>query len=257
MTRVIAVTNNKGGVGKTHTVFHLAGAFSEVGKRILLIDLDPQSNLSGLFYDGVTMPNIYDVLIDDMPLQRAIHRTNYDGVFIAPSDSRLQKVDALLQNEPDSQIRLADAIRELIVPGDQKPFDLILIDCPPNIGLTTRNALAAADHVIIPIEADKFSIDGLDSLVQVIQTMKRAVNKRLEIAGILVSLYNDRRAIERLYAETLPDKKLPLFETKVKDSSKYREAIAHRQPITHYKPRSEYASAFRALRDELDHVHVN
>ncbi len=255
MTRTIAVTNNKGGVGKTHTVFHLAGALAEEGKRVLLIDLDPQGNLTGLFF-GTTakQPELYDVLMNDVPLYQAIHRTDIENIQLVPSGKRLQHVDALLQNEPDAQIRLADALQEKRAP--EYTYDVVLFDCPPSVGLTTRNALAAAERVIIPMEADKFSVEGLDSLVQLVQTMKRAVNPRLEVAGILISLFNSRRAIERLYEETLRGRNLPIFDTKIKDSSKYREAITARKPITHYKPNSEFAEAFRDLLHELEHAYA-
>lgn len=251
MTRIIAVTNNKGGVGKTHTVFHLAGALADQGKHVLLVDLDPQGNLTGLFFGSeAKQPGLYDVLANDVPFYRAIHTTEFENIAVVPSSKQLQHLDAILQNEPDSQIRLADALQESRAP--QYQYDVVLFDCPPSVGITTRNALAAAERVIIPIEADKFSVEGLDSLVQVFQTMKRAVNPRLEIAGILISLFNGRRAIERIYEETLRGRDLPIFDTKIKDSSKYREAITARKPITHYLSKSEHADAFRALAQELE-----
>jgi len=255
MTKVVAITNNKGGVGKTHTVFHLAGAFAEQGKKVLAIDLDPQSNLSGLFFPNGVEPTLYNVLVDDLSINEAIQPTTFDGIFLVAASNHLQALDALLKDAPDSQIRLADALQELDT--NVLSFDYVLLDCPPNMGLTTRNALAAAQSVLIPIEADKFSVDGLDSLVQMIRSMQRAVNRNLEIAGILISLFNSRRSIEQLYAEVLQGKDLPIFATKIKDSAKYREAITKRKPITHYKPRSEHADAFRALRDELQNVHVS
>jgi chromosome partitioning protein len=164
MTRTIAVTNNKGGVGKTHTVFHLAGALAEEGKRVLLVDLDPQGNLTGLFFGTEQkQPELYDVLVNDVPLARAIHGTSFEAISVVPSSKRLQHLDAVLQNEPDSQIRLADALQESRAKEHQ--FDVVLFDCPPSVGVTTRNALAAAERVIVPMEADKFSVEGLDSLM--------------------------------------------------------------------------------------------
>lgn len=255
--KIIAVTNNKGGVGKTHTVFHLAGALAEQGQRVLTIDLDPQGNLSHLFSDdSEPTPTIYDVLVEDVPLQRAVHKTAFDGISVVPSSKRMQNLDALLQSEPDAQIRLSDAIQELATPASEQPFDTILFDCPPSLGLTTRNALAAAQRVIIPIEADRFSVEGLERLIQAIESMRRAVNANLEIAGVLISLYNKRRAIEQLYATKLQGYDIPIFETKIKDSSKYREAIAAGKPITYYQPKSEYADAFRGLAQEVELVYA-
>jgi chromosome partitioning protein len=255
MTKVIAVMNNKGGVGKTHTVFHLAGAFAETGKRVLVIDLDPQGNLSSLFCPA-SDPNktLHAVLMDDAPLAQVAQKTDFENLWVIPSNPKLQSLDALLQNEPDAQIRLSDAIRELV--HQDASYDLILLDCPPSLALTTRNALAAAQRVIIPLEADKFSIDGLDTLLRVVESMKRVVNPDLEIAGILISLFKGRRSIEQLYEEALRGRSLPVFTTVIKDSAKYREAITARQPITHYKPTSEFAGAFRDLIKELEQAYV-
>lgn len=256
MTRILAVTNNKGGVGKTHTVFHLSGAYAEQGRRVVVVDLDPQRNLTSLFLPGAGSGHtLFEVLAQDVPIQQAVHPTALKHISIVPSNPQLQSLDALLQNEPDSQIRLADALQELSQTDPR--IDLVLLDCPPSLALPTRNALAAAHHVLIPLEADKFSVEGLDSLVQAIQSMKRVVNPDLEIAGILISLFKGRRTIENLYEETLRAKSLPIFATKIKDSSKYREAITARKPITHYKPSSEFAAAFRELTRELEHAHVS
>lgn len=255
MTRIIAVMNNKGGVGKTHTVFHLAGAFAEAGRRVLLIDSDPQGNLSSLFCpESGARLTLHTVLVDDAPLAEVAQETAFENIRIIPSSPKLQSLDALLQNEPDAQIRLSDAIQELIRADES--YDLILLDCPPSLALTTRNALAAAQRVIIPLEADKFSIDGLDTLLRVVESMKRVVNPDLEIAGILISLFKGRRSIEMLYEEALRRRSLPVFTTVIKDSAKYREAITARQPITHYKPSSEFAEAFRELTKELEKAYV-
>lgn len=255
MTKIVAVTNNKGGVGKTHTVFHLCGAYAELGKKVLAIDIDPQGNLTGLFVsDAEGRGSLYDILVDDVPLSRVVMETEFDGISVVPSSKKLQNIDALLQNEADSQIRLADSIQEFL--RENPSYDLVLLDCPPSLGLPTRNALAAADYVVIPLEADKFSVEGLDTLVQSIKTMKRVVNPRLEIAGILISLFKGRRTVENLYERALRAKALPMFETRIKDSAKYREAITVRKPITYYKPKTEFAEAFRNLTRELEAVYA-
>lgn len=254
MNRVFAVTNNKGGVGKTHTVFHLAGAYAERGKRVLVIDLDPQMNLSGLFFDKLVRPALYDVLVEDVQLRDAIHATQFPGISAVHAGDKLQAIDALLQDKPDAQILLDDAIKELL---EADAFDIVLLDCPPSLGLSTRNALAAAERVIIPIEADKFSVDGLDNLLRTIESMQRVVNPRLEVAGILISLFNGRRAVERLYSGQLENRKLPLFDVRIKDSTKYREAITARKPICFYLPKSEHADAFRSLMNELEPAHAH
>ncbi len=245
MPRILAVTNNKGGVGKTHTVFHLSGALAASGFRVLVVDLDPQSNLTSLFVDDRSGSTIYDVLLDQVPLQEAIRATPFANIDIALSDARLENLAALLQNEPDQQVRLDTALRER--QGEAAPYDMILLDGPPNIGITTRNALAAADAVIIPLEADKFSVDGLQRLLELIQKMQR-VNSRLTVEGVLISLYNGRRTIEQVFEEALQSYPgINVLDVRIKDSAKYREAISARKPITHYKPQSEFADAFRQL----------
>jgi len=245
MGKILSISNNKGGVGKTHTVFHLAGALAEAGRRVLALDLDPQGSLTGLFLDEVERPTLYDVLVEQMPIAEAIRRTPYEQIDVVPSDQRLEGLGAALQNEPDQQIRLDTALRELL--EQPSTYDVVLLDCPPNIGLTTRNALASADGVLVPLEADKFSVDGLQRLLELISKMQR-VNARLQLEGVLISLYNGRRTIEQAYEEAL--RKYPgihVLDVKIRDSAKYREAITARQPITHYKPAGEYADAFRQL----------
>jgi chromosome partitioning protein len=245
MGRTLSISNNKGGVGKTHTVFHLAGALAESGHRVLVVDLDPQGSLSGLFLDEIPGPTLYDALLEQLPLTQAIRKTSFPLIDIAPADQRLETLSAALQNEPDQQIRLDTALRER--QGEPEPYDVVLLDCPPNIGVNTRNALAAADGVLVPLEADKFSVDGLQRLLELIGKMQR-VNARLVVAGILISLYNGRRTIEQAYEEALRNYPgIHVLDVKISDSAKYREAITARRPITHYKPVGEHAEAFREL----------
>lgn len=245
MGKILSISNNKGGVGKTHTVFHLAGALAESGRRVLAIDLDPQGSLTGLLLDQVERPALYDVLAEQLPLTDAIRRTPYPQIDVVPADQRLEGLSAALQNEPDQQIRLDTALRELL--EQPSPYDAVLLDCPPNIGVTTRNALAAADAVLVPLEADKFSVDGLQRLLELITKMQR-VNGRLKLEGVLISLYNGRRTIEQEYENALRNYPgINVLDVKIRDSAKYREAITARQPITHYKPTGEQADAFRDL----------
>jgi chromosome partitioning protein len=245
MGKTLSISNNKGGVGKTHTTFHLAGALAQAGRRVLVIDLDPQANLTGLFLDEPSSPTVHDVLLEQLPLARAIRTTSFQNIDVVPADPRLEVLGSALQNEPDQQIRLDTALRER--QGEPSPYDLVLLDCPPNIGVTTRNALAAADSVLIPLEADKFSVDGLQRLLELIEKMRR-VNARLVVEGVLISLYNGRRAIEQTFEQALrayPG--IRVLDVQIKDSAKYREAITARQPITHYRAGGEYAAAFHAL----------
>jgi chromosome partitioning protein len=245
LSKTLCSVNNKGGVGKTHTVFHLAGAVAEAGHRVLVVDLDEQANLTRLLLRRLDRPTIYDVLVDQVPLARAIHYTPFQRIDVAPADARLERIATVLQNEPDQQIRLDIAIRER--QAQPNPYDVVIIDCPPSLSLATRNALAAADGVIIPVEADKFSVDGLQRLLETIERMG-GVNHRLRVEGVLISLYNGRRTVERTFEQALARHPgIRVLPVHIKNSAKYREAIAARKPITFYRPTSEYADVFRRL----------
>ena len=245
MAKIIAITNNKGGVGKTHTTFHLAGALSDAGERVLVLDLDPQANLTGLLLDEPPRHGTFDVLAEQVPLRGVTRQTALAGLDIVPADEMLEDLGTQLHNAPDAQIRLDTAIRER--QSEDNPYTVILVDCAPNLGIATRNALAAADSVVIPLEADKFSVEGLKRLLDAIEKM-RLVNRRLAVEGVLVSLYNGRRAIEQAFAEALGQYPgLAVLPVRIKASSRYREAITAREPITHYKPKGEHSEAFREL----------
>jgi chromosome partitioning protein len=251
MSKILCVVNNKGGVGKTHTVFHLAGAFSDIGLRVLVVDLDAQANLTRLFLQQLQRPTIYDVLVDQLELARAVQLTSIKNLDVAPADSRINRLGYALQNEQDQHIRLDTAIRER--QQQPNPYDVVLLDCPPNLDSHTTNALCAADSVVIPMEADQFSVDGLQQLLELIRQMQQ-VNRRLVVEGVLISLYNSRRAIEQTIATTLRvSAGIPVLDVHIKNSARYRESITARQPITHYKPGSEQAAAFEKLAQHLIH----
>ncbi len=245
---VYAVANNKGGVGKTHTVFHLAGAFSELGRRVLLIDLDPQGNLTSLLVEPGDHPGVFEILQDRLPVAEAIRPTPLDSVSLVPGHRKVQSLDAAIGLEVDGQLRLADALAPVV---ESQSYDVVLLDCPPSLGIPTRNALAAADLVVIPLEADKFSADGASYMHQEIERTKR-INPKLHIAGGLISLYKGRRTIEQSFEDAFRNLPITIFQTRIKDSAKYRESIVYRRPITHYKRTSEEADAFRHLISELE-----
>jgi len=249
MSKIFCVVNNKGGVGKTHTVFHLAGAYADIGQRVLVIDLDAQANLTRLFLDQIQRPAIYDVLVDQLELARAVRPTRFERIDVAPADRRMNRLGYALQDQSDQHIRLDTVIRER--QQAPNPYDVVLLDCPPNLDAHTTNALCAADGVVIPMEADQFSVDGLQQLLDLIRQMQQ-VNRRLVVEGILISLYNSRRAIEQTIATTLRiSAGVPVLDVHIKNSAKYRESITARLPITHYKPGTEQAGAFQALAQTL------
>lgn len=248
MTTVYAVANNKGGVGKTHTVFHLAGAFSELGRRVLAIDLDPQGNLTSLLIEPGEYASVFDVLHDRLPIAEVVQPTLIQNVELVPAHRKIQNLDAALGLEVDGQLRLADALAPVV---EAQNYDIVLLDCPPSLGIPTRNAMAAADRVIIPLEADKFSADGVVYMFDEIQKTRR-INPRLHVAGGLISLFKARRSLQTGYEDGYRHLPITIFQTRIKDSAKYQESIVYRKPITTYKRTSEEAEAFRALISELE-----
>lgn len=245
---IYAVANNKGGVGKTHTVFHLTGAFSELGRRVLAIDLDPQGNLTGLLTEPGDHAGVFEVLHERTPIGEVVRPAQFENVWLVPGSRKVQGLDAAIGLEVDGQLRLADALAPVV---ESRAYDIVLLDCPPSLGIPTRNALAAADLVVIPLEADKFSADGVAYMHQEIERTKR-INPNLHIAGGLISLYKGRRTIEQSFEDAFRHLPITIFETRIKDSAKYRESIVYRRPITHYKRSSEEAEAFRHLISELE-----
>ncbi len=246
MSKILCVVNNKGGVGKTHTVFHLAGAFADAGLRVLVVDLDAQANLTRLFLEKIRRPTGYDVLVDQAELRHAAHLTLIQNLDIVPADARLNRLGYALQNQPDQHIRLDTAIHER--QQQENPYDVVLLDCPPNLDAHTTNALCAADGVIIAMEADQFSVDGLQQLFELIQQMQR-VNRRLVVEGILISsvqLAAGDRADDRQDAARLGRR---AHARRPHQEQREVPRVDHRPPaITHYKPgRSEQAAAFEKL----------
>ena len=254
MSRITAVVNNKGGVGKTHTVFHLAGVYAEKGQHVLVVDLDPQANLSSLFLSSVPAHTLFDVLMQDANIHDVVQNTTFDRIELLPAHERLERLDALLQTEGDALLRLKDALSELL---ETRNYDHVLLDCPPSLGLPTRNALVAATDLVIPLEADAFSVQGQERLEKVIASVQKSMNPELRVAGILISLFDGRRKVDQVYENSLRGREMPIFATKIKTSAKYKEAITAKRPITHYLPKSEQADAFRNLSSELESAYVS
>lgn len=254
MSKTLCSVNNKGGVGKTHTVFHLAGAFAESGARVLVVDLDPQMNLTRLFLANSEGPTVNDVLVDQVPLTRAIRSTSVPSIDIVPADRRLGELAIELHGRGQPHTRLDTMLRER--QRQPSPYDFVLLDCPPRLDHITTNALVAADGAIIPLEADQFSVDGLQQLLDLIRQLQQ-VNSRLVVEGILISRYHSRRAIEQAFVEKLHSYPgVRVFDVKIKDSARYRESITERKPITHYKPGTVYADAFRELARAVSRTHA-
>jgi len=247
--KTLAFCNNKGGVGKTTTCFNAAGALSDLGKQVLLIDMDQQASLSSSFLDDIhSLPRVItEVLLDEKKIREAIRHTAFKGIDIAPANLSLGRIEAEYIGDPDSQFILADRLKDI-----EGNYDFILIDCPPNLGQATRSGMVASQSLIIPLEAQEYSVAGTAYVHGMIAKVKRRANPGLEVLFYLVSRYDGRRNIEQEYKKAIEEAfGYKVFRHPIKDSVKYSESVTLRKPITFYDPKSEQAFVFRELAREV------
>lgn len=247
MTRIIAIANQKGGVGKTTTTINL-GAYLATGKtRVLIVDLDPQGNTSSGLGIETTKLNgdLYDVLIENTPAEAVARPTAVPNLFVLPSSPVLAAAEVELVAATKREFRLRDAIRDL-------NYDFILIDCPPSLGILTVNGLVAADDLIIPVQAEFYALEGLGQLVQTVQRVRKGLNPKLELMGVLVTMHNGRTTLSTQVHEEVrrhfPDK---LFDTVIPRNVRLAEAPSFGKPIMQYDKWSKGARAYKALSNEV------
>ncbi|CAA9578056.1 MAG: Chromosome (plasmid) partitioning protein ParA [uncultured Thermomicrobiales bacterium] len=252
MTRVLALANQKGGVGKTTTAVNLSAYLAARGLRVLLIDIDPQGNAtSSLGIDKASSSlSIYDVLIDATPLADAIVPAGQEGLSLVPSTSVLfgSEAEVALAGSEGRERRLAEALRKL----PAGVYDLVVIDCPPSLGPLTLNALVAAEGVLIPIQCEFLALEGLTQLANNIELVKRSLNPGLEIAGVLMTMFDGRTRLATAVVEEVrrffPNR---LLDTVIPRGVHLAEAPSYGQTILAYGPTSRGALAYGAVADEL------
>ena len=247
MGSILAVVNQKGGVGKTTTAVNLTAALTEIGKRVLLCDFDPQANAtSGLGIEKRTLKrSVYDVVINGTPTADAIVHTQFGDVLPATADLAGAGVELVGMERPNH--RLGEALFPL-----KSSYDLILIDCPPSLELLTVNALAAADGILVPVQCEYYALEGLSDLMGTLRSVKRRVNPGLELTAVALTMFDGRTNFSTQVAQEVrrhfPGK---VFATVVPRNIRLAEAPSHGLPVTAYDRTSRGAESYRAMAREL------
>jgi len=243
MAITISVTNNKGGTGKTTTVFNLGAALARHHFKVLLIDLDAQCNLSVATGANLGKHHIGEVLTGEATLAQAlIHQAHFD---VLPAHRALLSYEYRINTEPDSGHLLADALKG-------QPYDFVLIDCPPSLGALTVNALVASDFYIVPLQGENFAYIGLDEIQQLVAKIKKRMNPRIELAGILLSMFDLRTKFGQMVHHKLTaDKKLRIFGTNIRQDIALMECTVFEQSVFEYAPDSRGAADYQKLCGEV------
>ena len=252
--RVLSVSNQKGGVGKTTTTINLGTALAAVGERVLILDLDPQGNASTGLGVGRTQRKItsYDVLMGEHSMTEAAIQTSVPGLFIVPAEPDLSGVELELASADRRSFRLRDAMDALRADDGPQAFTYVLIDCPPSLNLLTVNAMAAADAVLVPLQTEFFALEGLTQLSRTIDLVRNNLNPRLEIQGIVLTMYDRRNSLsEQVARDVRGHFKEKVYDTVIPRNVRVSEAPSFGKPVLIYDLKCTGSQAYLKLAREL------
>ncbi|MCL8207409.1 MAG: AAA family ATPase [Actinomycetia bacterium] len=249
MGRVLAVANQKGGVGKTTTVINLSAYLADAGKRVLAVDIDPQGNTTtGLGIDkGACEASVYDLLLGQAPVMDAVVPTDVPGLHVIPATLDLAGAEIELVSAERRELRLADALAPI-----RERYDFVFVDCPPSLGLLTVNALAAANGVMIPIQCEFFALEGLSQLLETVDLVRRRLNAGLVLEGIVLTMFDARTNLSQQVAREVQEHfGAKVFRAVVPRSVRLSEAPSHGLSIMQYDPKSRGALVYQDLAREV------
>jgi len=250
--KIIAVTNQKGGVGKTTTTINLGAALASLGKTVLIVDLDPQGNAStGLGLDAsARKTSTYDLLLEEAGIDEVIYETETPRLFLAPATTDLSSTDMDLVANEKRVFLLRDALRQPAMA--EFGFDYVLIDCPPSLNMLTVNSMVAADSVLIPLQTEFFALEGLSQLMMSVREVRQSANPNLRIEGVVLTMYDGRNNLARQVEEDARENlKELVFDTRIPRNVRISEAPSYAMPVLQYDPTSRGSIAYKALASEV------
>jgi len=255
--KIVAIANQKGGVGKTTTAVNLGAALAELGHRILIVDLDPQANATSSFgLEGIEQISLYEPLLGEASITDKIFPTRRDDLFIVPADLDLAGAEVEIARMPNHLTRLAETLKPLHA---DETFDFVLLDCPPSLGILMSNALAAADELLTPIQCEYFALEGLVKIVRLIeQVIDSGANQRLELRGIVMTMFDSRTNLsQQVVADVRKHFGERVYQTVIPRSVRLSEAPSFGKSILEYASSGPAAQAYRALAREFIKRHAS